>query len=217
MNDHDTTTHFDELVAGIDPAQPDPLRARALVDHDVCRELAELHELIAAPAALVPPASLRPELFSRIFDTIRASSRYEAFVPQVATLLDVSHDRARTLLDGIDRSECWEDSPFPGVRLYHLEGGANLDDAIAGFVSIPPGQGFPEHHHLGTEHFLVIQGSIVDFDGVVLRPGELRVMDGGTAHAIRVPPTSMPLVALSIIHGGVRIGDIEMLPGDPNI
>lgn len=45
-----------------------------------------------------------------------------------------------------------------------------------------PGTWTEPHRHHGEEHFFVIEGSLIDHDGVEYGPGDLVCLDDGTEH-----------------------------------
>ena len=51
----------------------------------------------------------------------------------MASLFDVTVDRARELLGLIERPASWE-NPVPGIRLVHFDGGPAYAAADCGFV-----------------------------------------------------------------------------------
>lgn len=160
-----------------------------------------------APEGAPPPADLR----ARLLADARHEGRFARFVPSVASLLDVDDATAQRLLDGIAVPENWYDSPIEPIRLYDLEGGPKVQNAIRGFVRMPAGSSFPKHEHLGTEHVLVVQGSFVDSSGEVHHPGDVVRMEGGTSHGFEVRP-GPDLVYMFVGENGVRIGDVVFGP-----
>lgn len=174
-------------------------------------EAPELVEMLLALEPVPPDPAVR----ARLLRSVAATPRFDTFVDRVAGLLDVVAAKARELLARVDDAASWVAGPGPDVSLYHLEGGANLAGAIAGFVRVVPGGEFPHHEHLGEETVLVIQGGFHDGAREVRR-GEVATMPADTAHGLRALP-DVPLIYLAIVQRGVRIGDVDLLAGDPRI
>lgn len=173
----------------------------------------ELAELAGVLAPLQPTADLRKQLLA----SASAGGRLGRFAAQVATLLDVDEAEAARLLDGIDETASWSDSPLPGVGLYHLKGGPKVTGAITGFIKIERGGRFPHHSHLGDEQVLVVQGRCRDTaSGEVFAPGDIVQHGVDDEHELEVlaGPT---FVYLAVVFGGLDIGGMVLKPGDPRI
>lgn len=175
---------------------------------------AELEALVLAMATASecdPPSdALRAHLLSSLEQT----HRFDDLEAQVASLLDVDGEQAARFLLNIDRAEAWTPGPVPGVDIFHVEGGPLVQDAVTGFVRLGSGATFPEHEHLGDETVLVLQGALIDSNGREVTAGEAAPMSAGSKHAFRAVG-SVPLIYLVVIQNGVRIGDVEILAGDP--
>jgi quercetin dioxygenase-like cupin family protein len=176
-------------------------------------EAPELFRRLAEPLARIDP---RDEVRARMLAAANEKGRLHRFAEPVARLLDVGEERARELIDGIDDPASWVGAPFPGVELYHIEGGATVANAITGFIRIDAGHGFPEHTHLGDEKVLILQGRLVDDGGRELGPGTELPMGPGTTHSFTVKPGPR-LVYLAIVHGGLEVAGMTLRPGDPRI
>jgi len=176
-------------------------------------EDAALEALGALVSPVDPPADLR----DRVLRSAAEGGRLHRFADRVAHVLDVTTERARALLDGVDDPTSFGDGPLPGLDLYHVAGGPAVQGAITGFIRLPPGSEFPTHEHLGREHVLIVQGFYRDDAGQLWGPGDEEVREKGTSHAFRVPEDSPSLVFLAVVFGGLRIGDEVFEPGDPRI
>jgi putative transcriptional regulator len=173
-------------------------------------------DLFGQLAAGLTPVTPSGDLRADILGDARPEARFLDLSEQVATLMDVSTDRAISRLAGIDDEQSWEQGPFAGIDLYHLDGGPAVSDAIVGFVRIEPGAAFPEHEHLGTETVLVLQGAYRDSDGVVYRRGDQNIKAAGSSHdfeALEGPP----LIYLVVAFEGVAIGEMILGPDDPRM
>ena len=162
------------------------------------------------------PISPAPAVFKRLMASVDPANRFDAFADSVAQLMDVAIEKARTLLAAIDEPGSWEPGPFPGLHLYHLEGGPRTADAIVGFIRIDAGSLFPPHTHLGEESVLVLQGGYQDEDGTLVRAGEIAVAEPGTTHLFTALKDE-DLIYLVVVFEGIQIGDQIMRPGDPRI
>jgi quercetin dioxygenase-like cupin family protein len=186
----------------------DPFLADVPEDADVGALVESLGGSPEAPSA---------ELRAKLLGEVGTEGRFERFVATAAEILDVDEGEMRRLLDGIADDANWHGSPFPDVNLFDVEGGPRVAGAITGFVRMPAGAAFPEHHHLGDETVLVLQGSCEDgVSGEVVRPGDVARRAAGTAHDFRARP-GPDLVFLVVVQRGLRIGDVELGPNAPEI
>lgn len=69
----------------------------------------------------------------------------------------------------------------------HGESYLQLDDAAepgTGFhvYKMAPGAATVPHEHTGDEHFLVLEGELIDHDGYVYKAGDLVLLKRGTKH-----------------------------------
>ncbi|MCC7536171.1 MAG: cupin domain-containing protein [Deltaproteobacteria bacterium] len=207
----------EELALGVLSLQErEALEAAARKDPSVARALrsaeARVHALGLLARPVAPPAALR----ARVLAAVAADGRFGRFVDRVAAILDVTMDRARDLLRGIDDPKSWADGGADGCDLFHLEGGPGALRAVCGFVRLRPGATFPDHEHVGLETVLVVQGAFVDSLGARVETGTQVEMVGGTKHSLTALP-GPDLIYLARIYDGVIIGGELMAPGDPRI
>lgn len=153
-------------------------------------------------------------LKTRIEEDLQKVNRFEDLAGAVARLIDRPFDDASNLVSQIDHPESWETSPFPGVELFHIDGGPSLKNAIVGFVRIAPGGGFPEHRHAGREYVYVLQGGFRDTMGREVRRGELCISDPDSIHEVEVIDGLPPLIYLVVLHEGLDVGGIFIGPDD---
>jgi anti-sigma factor ChrR (cupin superfamily) len=144
---------------------------------------AELDTLQQAAGQLVtpvaPPASVKARLMASV-----GGGRFEKLSQRMASLFDVTVDKARELLGLIERPASWEASG-PGIGLVHFDGGPAYAGADCGFVRLAPGATFPLHKHLGEEASLILAGSLRDAtSGRVLEPGDELLQAEGTEHVL---------------------------------
>lgn len=103
-----------------------------------------------------PPASIRVRLLERIAG------------PPPASKPD------RTIVRSTDSP--WVPLPAPGVEIRRLLGRKTL------LVRMQPGAVFPEHEHRHTEQCYVLEGSIIDSDGVTTHAGDYVCLPAGMTH-----------------------------------
>ncbi|MCU0682342.1 MAG: cupin domain-containing protein [Polyangiaceae bacterium] len=109
----------------------------------------------------------------------------------------------------------WLDAGFfPGLMLFHLDGGPRVAGADAGLVRIPAGSAFPRHRHLGDEYAFVLQGAFTDDQGGTYQRGDVLFMPGDSEHSFDVLPGDDLLYAL-ILYKGVDFspGGIDLRLG----
>lgn len=155
-----------------------PADEAALVERAVAADpaLAAVLEQYLELVAVAPPADVKAQLLASV-----GGGRFERFAERIATLFDVSLDRARELLGLVEREAAWE-HPVPGVSLIHFAGGPACAAADCGFVRIARGCKFPWHTHRGEEVSVILSGALRDHDGRVLRAGDELVHHQGTQH-----------------------------------
>ncbi len=178
-------------------------------------EVFDVFDALGAELALPAPAGLRDALLNAPLH-----GRLHRFAAQLAELMDVTEAQGRALLDGLDADDAYEPGPFPGmdIMLRHIDGGQAVANAITGFVRVAPGLTFPEHEHLGVEQVLILQGHMRDeVTGEVAGPGEVVMRTAQTSHAISALPGGTDLVYLAVVQEGVRIGDVVMGAGSPEL
>ena len=166
-----------------------PLHALGLLDADEAEAVqravasdpalaAELDALQLSATALVAPVTPPPDVKARLLASV-GGGRFERFAARLASLFDVSVDRARELLGRIERASSWEVGA-PGIGLVHFDGGPAHATADCGFVRIDPGAMFPLHTHRGEEVSILLAGELRDDEGRVLRAGDELVQAAGT-------------------------------------
>ncbi|MGM0556277.1 MAG: dimethylsulfonioproprionate lyase family protein [Myxococcota bacterium] len=213
--------HIDEYIEPWLAGRLSAEQERELDQHTrQCERCTELYrqeaEAIADVARAMPSVEPDSGLKSSILGDLSPAGRFRRFVGKTAELIDVSAERARQLLAGIDEATNWEDGPAPAVSLFHIDGGPKTAEAIVGFIKIEPGETFPEHKHHGKETVYVLQGGIRDSGGERFRPGDVCVMPEGTEHHL-VAEQGPPLVYLVVVETGVSIGDYFIGPDDPEL
>ncbi len=155
--------------------------------------------LASLPAPIAPSSSARARLL-----TAAAGDRAGGMLDRLAEFFDLTFDQARPVVARLAEPTAWQPGPLPMVTLFHLEPGPRWTGADAGFVRFQKGTGFPPHRHLGEERVLLVEGTLIESDGTVLRPGDLRVMSAGSTHSFSVAPDEDVLYALTL-HKGIEI------------
>lgn len=143
---------------------------------------AELAALEAAGEALITPVAPPPAVLSRLMASV-GGGRFETWSTRMASLFDVTVERARELLGLIERPASWEDQ-MPGLALVHFDGGPAYAAADCGFVRLAPGTAFPHHTHLGEEVSLILAGALRDHTGRTYGPGDEITSAEGSEHDV---------------------------------
>lgn len=185
-----------------------PLYALGLLDGNEAAEVERALEGDAALAAeldsyssLVAPVEPSPDVKARLIASV-GGGRFERFAPRLASLFDVSVERARELLGLVERDASWE-HPIPGIGLIHFAGGTACSGADCGFVRIEPGCTFPWHTHRGEEVNLILAGTIRDH-GKLMGPGDELIQPSGTQHDLTAGDDVVIYVAR--VFGGIEVG-----------
>jgi hypothetical protein len=185
---------------------------------DIFSELgsSEADELaLAELPRLLEPRPTSAAARARLLAAVRTSEqRWAPFFDKLGRLFDLSlAELARLSVRAADPPN-WEILPLDGVRLLHLDAGPRLAGADAGLVWIEAGLDFPEHRHLGEERTLVLDGMARDSSGELLRPGDERVMSGGSTHSFQVLSAG-PFIYALVLFDAVEIGGQRFPPAAP--
>ncbi len=169
------------------------------------RELDQVQEALGQVALAAEP--LRPS--QRIRELVLASldpgARFEGFGERVAALFDLSVQRARAILAGLDdvAGDAWEAGSVPGIRLLHLDGGPRVAAADCGLVHLEAGLRFPPHRHKGDEWSLVLAGRAQEDSGRFWEPGDILHEPPGSVHGFRALGDE-PFVFAVVLHEGIE-------------
>jgi ChrR Cupin-like domain len=134
---------------------------------------------------------------------IEGAARYLPFAQDLAEHFDLSARAARELLERIDASEAWTPGVSPILGFFHFRPGPRLAPLRAGFVRMQGGTGFPLHRHRDRELTLVLEGAMIDGDGVRYAPGVAIDMPPGSTHTLRAESEGPALLAL--LHGSIEM------------
>lgn len=155
-------------------------------------EPAALHALLSLETALNSPADAAAgapgaALLARLQATLsEPPHRYAPFFASMAELFDVPESDVIAQLARLKDPAAWAFAGLPGIAKVKIAGGPRVAEAETLLVRFSPGTRFPEHHHVGLERVLVLEGSYEDSNGVLHRAGELREWPSETAHSFRV-------------------------------
>ena len=104
-------------------------------------------------------------------------------IDKLASLFDITRQRARALLDKVDDPEGWVEGPVPRSSLFFVEGcGPKAAGAMCTFIKMGAGVDWPAHRHIGREYMLVLEGGFsTNKMASEVHPGDLHIMEAGTA------------------------------------
>jgi putative transcriptional regulator len=190
--------------------EPDEVKAveRAIAtDPSLQTELAAYRD---AAAEIVTPLAPSPDVRTRLLASA-GGGRFEKFAARLATLYDVTVDRARELLGLMERPASW-DAAMPGIGLVHFDGGAAYAAADCGFIRLAPGMTFPLHTHRGEEVSLILTGQLLDHEGRILKAGEELIQAEGTTHHITATGDVECIFAARAMNG-IEIAGAPVRPG----
>ncbi len=187
----------------LDPTEVREVERAVATDPALAAELAAYRQATDALIDAVVPVAPSAEVKARILTSI-GSGRFEKFSARVASLFDVTVDRARELLGFVERKASWE-NPVPGIGLVHFSGGPACATADCGFIRIAAGATFPWHKHRGEEVTLVLAGVLRERGGLVLHPGDEMVFAVGTQHDLTAEG-DVDVIFVARAEGGIEVG-----------
>ncbi len=90
----------------------------------------------------------------------------------------------RRVVNRFDPAAPWVSSPGGGEEFLQLDRDLQLG---VGFhlYRMAPGTSTTPHEHTAREHFLVLEGDLVDHDGHTYVPGDVVMLERGTRHNSR--------------------------------
>ena len=181
-------------------------------DPSLAAELASYQDsasLLVAPVA--PAADVKTRLLASV-----GGGRFEKFAAKMASLYDVTVERARELLGLVERPASWEQEPG-GISLVHFNGGPAYAAADCGFVRLEPGAVFPPHKHLGDEASMVLSGHIRDnASGRLLGPGDELLQVEGSEHHLTCEGTE-PCIFAARAMNGIEVAGAPARPSKPSL
>jgi quercetin dioxygenase-like cupin family protein len=147
---------------------------------------------------VTPSASAR----SRLLTAIEGPLRYLPFTGELANHFALSREEARALLARLDDADAWTPGVQPVMGSLHFRPGPSATPLRAGIVRMNEGSGFPLHRHRDREVTLVLEGRLVDDQGIQYGPGEALEMPEGSQHTVHV--LEGPAV-LALLHGKIEM------------
>jgi len=213
-----TPQHIDDriselLLGDVSDGEREALEAHVAGCSRCADELTRAADAFATLALALPAEPPPPSLRARILADARPP-RLGAMLDKLASLFDITRAKARALLDRIDDPAAWMDGPVPDSWVMMADGcGPKVAGAFCGFVKMGPSVKWPPHKHLGREYMLVLDGGFTQHDGVEVHPGDLHVMEEGSAHGFRIFPGET-CISAAVVFGGVSFDDSGMKLGD---
>lgn len=196
----------------LEPDEASAVERAIAQDPALAAELASLQDsasLLVVPAA--PAASVKSRLLASV-----GGGKFEKFAARLASLYDVSVEKARELLGLIDRPASWEKEQG-GISLVHFSAGPAYVAADCGFVRLEPGAVFPPHKHLGEEESVVLQGHVRDMaSGRLLGPGDELIQLEGSQHHL-VCEGNEPCIFAARAMNGIEVGGVPARPSKPSL
>jgi len=155
----------------LDDAEATQVEDAIARDPSLAIELSAYQDSASDLSGLVHQVAPDPDVKARLMASI-GGSPFEKFSSRLATLFDVTVDRARELLGLMERKASWEPA-MPGLALVHFDGGPAYAAADCGFIRLAPGTSFPLHTHMGEEVSLILAGALQDKQtGEIYRAGD---------------------------------------------
>ena len=196
----------------LDPDEATAVERAVATDTALAAELASYQ---ASADLLVVPMTPAPDVKTRLIASVGAG-RFEKFSARMASLYDVTIEKAREFLALIERPASWNQEAG-GISLVHFNGGAAYAAADCGFIRLEPGAVFPPHKHLGEEASVVIQGQIRDVaSGRLLQPGDELLQAEGTEHHLICEGTE-PCIFAARAMNGIEVAGAPARPTKPTL
>lgn len=127
----------------------------------------------------------RPAARSLLLLCLQNERRFEGFVERLSACLRTSVDRARAIVEDIDREAGWIDRGITGHRVKVLDDLRLSSGAHVVLCRVVAGAEYPPHVHVDAELAFCLQGHADLGDGPRLRPGDYWVVPAGTQHGCR--------------------------------
>jgi putative transcriptional regulator len=180
-------THLDDILPELLLGTLDLPTRQAAEQHlarcERCRaEVARLSPGVEGLAALVAPGEPPPEVLAQVVARMEGLGRFARFAENMATLFDLTREKALALLESLSDPEAWLPGPGEGIQLLPVETGPAKMGMLAAVVRLPPGARFPRHTHHGREWNLVLEGGLREDTGHETWPGELLEKEEGSTH-----------------------------------
>ncbi|RKH08124.1 transcriptional regulator [Corallococcus sp. CA047B] len=195
------------LLGTLEPARRDAA-SRHLEGCARCRaELTRLAPAVDALGTLVVPVQPPAEALPRLMREMEGPGRFARWGGQVAAFLDVTKERALSLLESMADPNNWMPGPVDGVELMPVEAGPAREGMMAAIVRLLPGARYPRHTHQGREWNLVLEGGFREDNGHEVWPGEELEKTDGSMHdftALQGPAC----IAVTVLDGVTAFEDL---------
>lgn len=213
MTEHVIDDLHEYALEILDPTRAGEIREHLRACRDCLLQLGHINDSLAD--TLIEPSGevATPALRSRLLTDIASITPYSLYHDDMARLLQASKGAVNAEMGLMPHPASWVDGPIPDCRLLPWTAESDKEDSIMALVLMESGSHFPMHEHIGDETVLIVQGSLLNDDGKLYRPGEQLHMVAGTSHEFNVPE-GLDLIYLAISEKGVRIGDLLIKPGD---
>ncbi len=149
-----------------------------------------------------PTAALR----ARVMAIADPATPFAGFAERIARLFDLPDAPVRSILTAAaaPASDSWVDGFAPGMRLFHLQGGASVASSDCGLVQLDVEAAVPRHRHGGLEQVLILAGQAEEDRGELWHPGDLVVRDAGSVHGFRSVGNE-PLLFAVVLDDGLEL------------
>lgn len=136
---------------------------------------------------------------ARVLAEVGGVLRYAPFAPRVAKFFGISRQAAEAALARIIDPAAWQTMPIGGMHMSPVEA---TTPGQAMFLRADAGVRCPAHVHHGEERLLVLEGRLMEDNGLISGPGDLVIKRAGSRHSFCVP-RSGPCVSAYRIERGV--------------
>ncbi|MGZ3429450.1 MAG: cupin domain-containing protein [Polyangia bacterium] len=205
------TGHIDDRIAellfgDVGDSEREKLEAHLAGCPRCADELVHAADAFAQLALALPAEAPPPALRARILADLEPP-RLAPMLDKLASLFDVTRQKARALIDRLDDPSAWINGPVPNSWVMAFDGGGpKVAGAFCGFVKVGPRVQWPAHRHLGREYMLVLEGGFQQDDGFEVHPGDVHVMEEGSSHAFTILDDET-CIAAAVVFGGVAFAD----------
>ena len=175
------------------------------VNDTLSSDVALLEDLLVGVATTSGISTPSPSAKTRLVSVASAGAmRYAPFFSKLCELFDLSRDAVLRLCERSLDERQWVEGPHPSVGLMHVGGGERVAGADVGLVRMPSAFPWPNHRHFGEERALLLEGSYVDDQGKLYRPGDFHEMPADSQHSFFVRSPNRLVLAV-VLFGGFEI------------
>lgn len=180
----------------------------ALADESLDDESArEVAEVLGDLVGTLPRTDPSPRGRGRLLEAVsQRPLRWAPLFDRLAGLLHRPVNDVEAMLKAAGDEGQWQDLPVDGVRVLPLEGGPEFEGGHCALVRMEAGSVFPEHHHVGTETALCLEGAFIDSrEGRVYGAGDEERLEPGDVHSLRVTDDGECVLAVCVTRGGIEM------------